>query len=59
VIEELKVNSKFRRYTIRAIANEIGFNTTEAFSKSFYKTTGIYPSFFMKQLEKQESSKNT
>ena len=57
VIEELKVNSKFRRYTIRAIANEIGFNTTEAFSKSFYKTTGIYPSFFMKQLEKQEISK--
>jgi AraC-like DNA-binding protein len=57
VIEELKVNSKFRRYTIRAIANEIGFNTTEAFSKSFYKTTGIYPSFFMKELEKQKISK--
>lgn len=59
VVEELKTNTKFRKYTIRAIANEIGFNTTEAFSKSFYKTTGIYPSFFMKQLEKQESSKNT
>ncbi len=58
VIEELKINSKFRRYTIRAIANEIGFNTTEAFSKSFYKTTGIYPSFFMKELEKQENLKN-
>ncbi|MFC4634991.1 helix-turn-helix domain-containing protein [Dokdonia ponticola] len=57
VIEELKINTKFRKYTIRAIANEIGFNTTEAFSKSFYKTTGIYPSFFMKQLEKQEISK--
>lgn len=57
VVEELKINAKFRRYTIRAIANEIGFNTTEAFSKSFYKTTGIYPSFFMKQLEKQEVSK--
>lgn len=59
VVEELKTNTKFRKYTIRAIANEIGFNTTEAFSKSFYKTTGIYPSFFMKQLEKQESSKNS
>ncbi len=51
-IEELKLNSKFRKYTIKAIANEIGFNTTEAFSKSFYKTTGIYPSFFIKELEK-------
>lgn len=56
VVEELKTNSKFRKYTIRAIANEIGFNTTEAFSKSFFKTTGIYPSFFMKQLEKQETT---
>ncbi|GAA4279097.1 helix-turn-helix transcriptional regulator [Aquimarina mytili] len=54
VVEELKSNSKFRKYTIKAIANEIGFNTTEAFSKSFYKTTGIYPSFFLKQLEKQQ-----
>ncbi len=53
VVEELKVNPRFRKYTIKAIANEIGFNTTEAFSKSFYKTTGIYPSFFLKQLEKQ------
>lgn len=56
VVEELKSNTKFRKYTIKAIANEIGFNTTEAFSKSFYKTTGIYPSFFLKQLEKQQLS---
>lgn len=52
LIDELKTNTKYRKYTIKAIANEIGFNTTEAFSKSFYKTTGIYPSFFIKQLEK-------
>ena len=51
-IEELKQNSKFRKYTIKAIAKEMGFNTTEAFSKSFYKTTGIYPSFFIKQFKK-------
>ncbi len=56
VVEELKSNPKFRKYTIKAIANEIGFNTTEAFSKSFYKTTGIYPSFFLKQLEKQQDN---
>ncbi len=53
VVKELKTNTKFRKYTIKAIANEIGFNTTEAFSKSFYKITGIYPSFFLKQLDKQ------
>ncbi|GAA4271402.1 helix-turn-helix transcriptional regulator [Aquimarina gracilis] len=59
VVEELKSNRKFRKYTIKAIANEIGFNTTEAFSKSFYKTTGIYPSFFLKQLEKQTQNSKT
>lgn len=53
VVDEIKNNAKFRKYTVKAIANEIGFNTTEAFSKSFYKTTGIYPSYYIKQLEKQ------
>ncbi|EZH74889.1 hypothetical protein ATO12_09115 [Aquimarina atlantica] len=53
VIEKLKRESKFRLYTIKAISREIGFNTTEAFSKSFYKKTGIYPSYFIKQLEKE------
>ncbi len=54
VIEKLKRESKFRLYTIKAISREIGFNTTEAFSKSFYKKTGIYPSYFIKQLEKEK-----
>ncbi len=52
VIQKLKEDSKFRLYTIKAIARDIGFNTTEAFSKSFYKKTGIYPSYFIKQLER-------
>ncbi|WP_282079865.1 AraC family transcriptional regulator [Aquimarina algiphila] len=52
VIDKLKSDTKFRLYTIKAISREIGFNTTEAFSKSFYKKTGIYPSYFIKQLEK-------
>jgi len=53
-IEELRINPKFRKYTIKAIANDIGFNTTEAFSKSFYKITNIFPSFFIKELEKRD-----
>lgn len=51
LIEELKTNSKFRNYTVKAIAGEIGFNTTEAFSKYFYKKTGLYPSYFIKKME--------
>ncbi|WP_299243582.1 helix-turn-helix domain-containing protein [uncultured Aquimarina sp.] len=54
VIEKLKTDRKFKKYSIRAIANEIGFNSTEVFSKAFYKKNGIYPSYFIKQLEKQQ-----
>lgn len=57
LIKELKTNSKFRKYTIKAIANEIGFNTTEAFSKSFYKVTQLHPSYFIKNLERQNLKK--
>ncbi len=52
-ITTLQSNLKLRKYSIKAVAKEVGFNTTEAFSKSFYKSTGIYPSFYIKQLEKQ------
>ncbi|WP_103864363.1 AraC family transcriptional regulator [Aquimarina sp. I32.4] len=52
VVEKLKKDPTFRKYTIKAIGHEIGFTSTEVFSKSFYKSTGIYPSFFIKQLNK-------
>ncbi|MFL1896013.1 helix-turn-helix domain-containing protein [Aquimarina sp. 2-A2] len=52
VVEKLKEDRKFRKYTIKAISSEIGFNTTEAFSKAFHKKTGIYPSYFIKNLDK-------
>ena len=51
-IDKLKENAFFRKYTIQAIAKEVGFNNTESFSKAFYKKTGIKPSFFIKQLDK-------
>jgi len=54
VVEKLKIDSKFRKYTMKAIANEIGFNTTEAFSRSFHKQVGLYPSYFIKELEKNK-----
>ncbi|MEL6919251.1 MAG: helix-turn-helix domain-containing protein, partial [Bacteroidota bacterium] len=55
VVHRLRVDAKFRKYTIRSIAEEIGFNNPESFSKAFLKKTGIYPSFFIKQLEKEGS----
>ncbi len=55
-VERLKKDEKFQRYTMAAIAREIGFNTSQAFSKSFFKKNGIHPSYFIKQLEKQKSA---
>ncbi len=53
VIDQLQKDTRFRKYTVKAIAQEIGFNNSEAFAKAFYKKTGIYPSYFIKELEKR------
>ena len=47
----LKTESKLRRFTIKAIAQECGFKSAESFSKTFYATYGIYPSYFIKKLD--------
>ncbi|MEL6811131.1 MAG: AraC family transcriptional regulator [Bacteroidota bacterium] len=54
--EELKTNATFRKYTIKAIAQECGFKSAESFSKAFYKKYGIYPSFYIKRLNGGEGS---
>jgi AraC-like DNA-binding protein len=51
-IKELKENTMIRKFTIKAIANEVGYNSGETFSNAFYKQVGIKPSFFIKELGK-------
>ncbi len=50
-IHLLKENPRIRKYTIKAIASECGFKSAESFSKGFYKKYGIYPSYYLKQLD--------
>ena len=52
-IEKLKNERKFRNYTIKAIANDCGFNSSESFSSAFYKETGLKPSYFIKNLKRE------
>ncbi len=52
-IETLHANEKLRNYTIKAIAEEVGFNNPQSFSNAFYKYSGIYPSYFISQLNKK------
>lgn len=54
-IKSIKTDSKVRNYTIKALASESGFSSAEVFAKTFKKSTGIYPSFFIKK----EIEKNT
>ncbi len=50
LLKTLKKDSVLINYSIKAIALEIGFNTPNAFSRAFYKKTGLYPSEYIKSL---------
>ncbi|MCH3883479.1 helix-turn-helix domain-containing protein [Tenacibaculum aquimarinum] len=57
-IKKLQTDKLFRSYTIKAISEEVGFNTSQSFTKAFYKKTGIYPSFFIKSLNENKNNNN-
>jgi AraC-like DNA-binding protein len=50
VLYKLKNDKVLRSYSVKAIAKELGFKSEGAFSRAFKKQTGIYPSFFIKNL---------
>ncbi|CAM1357820.1 helix-turn-helix domain-containing protein [Tenacibaculum xiamenense] len=52
-INRLTKDKVFRSYTIKAIAEESGFNNSQSFSNAFNKKTGLYPSYFIKQLKNE------
>ncbi len=54
-LQKLREDPVFQNYTIKAIAQESGFNSAQAFSNAFYKKTGIYPSYFIKQLKSRKT----
>jgi AraC-like DNA-binding protein len=54
-VKELRTNSIFRKFTIKAIAQESGFSSTESFRRAFFSRNKIYPSFYIKSLEKTKN----
>lgn len=53
-IERMKNDDNFLNlYSIKGIAKEVGFKSSESFSKAFYANTGIKPSYFIKELKKK------
>jgi len=51
-INRLQNDKRFRKYTIKYIAKEVGYKSPESFTKHFKKTTGLYPSSYIKELER-------
>lgn len=53
VIERLKHDTLFRRYSIQSLANEVGFKSKESFNAAFKKRTGVLPSALVNKLTKK------
>ncbi|WP_435260824.1 helix-turn-helix domain-containing protein [Tenacibaculum sp. nBUS_03] len=47
---KLKENKQFRAYSIQSISEEIGYKSTDSFTKYFKKRTGLLPSVYIKKL---------
>ncbi|PKB18060.1 AraC family transcriptional regulator [Flavobacterium sp. 5] len=52
IVELLKTEKKFRQYTNKALGVEVGFGSTQNFTRAFNNRTGISPSYFIKELNK-------
>lgn len=50
VEKNLQANKTIRKFTIKAIAEEAGFSSTDSFSKVFFKIKGVKPSEYIKNL---------
>ncbi len=55
VVEQLKIQKNWRKFTIQALAFEIGFSSADSFARAFTKNTGLKPSYFIKNLNTYNS----
>ncbi|WP_430411392.1 helix-turn-helix domain-containing protein [Kordia sp.] len=56
-VRQIQKDSTYRKYTIRAIAEDIGFSNPEGFSRAFQKKTGLKPSYFIRKIIEDEKNK--
>ncbi|WP_405411314.1 helix-turn-helix domain-containing protein [Maribacter sp. Asnod1-A12] len=54
IVNELKTNKQLRSYSVKAIAEEIGYKSADSFSKYFKQNTGLSPSSYIKKLNKEK-----
>lgn len=51
IIGQLKTNATYKKYSIQALAEEIGYTNASAFTRAFKKQIGVTPSVFLKSLD--------
>lgn len=56
LIELLKSDRKFRKYTNAAMAEEVGFSSVQRFIKAFKANTELTPSIFIQELNKNSKT---
>ncbi len=54
VLKRLKDDKKFRLFSVKSIANEIGYKSDYSFAKHFKAKTGLNPSYYIKKIKQQE-----
>lgn len=52
VLKKLNDAPYFRKYTLQAIAEEVGYKDANTFVRIFKKQTGLSPNYYIKKLEK-------
>ncbi|WP_160114749.1 helix-turn-helix domain-containing protein [Aquimarina sp. AU474] len=55
-LKRLKNDRKFRSFSIKSIATEIGYKSDYSFAKHFKSKTGLNPSYYIKNIEKHEKT---
>ncbi len=51
-VDQIKNNKKFKQYSVRSMAGEVGFNNIQSFVKAFQKKKGCKPAEFIKNTDK-------
>ena len=51
VLQKLKDSPYFRKYTLQAIAEEVGYKDAKTLVRVFKKQTGISPNYYIERLE--------
>ncbi len=50
IVELLKTENKYRNYTNKALADEVGFGSTQNFTRAFKNRTDISPTYFIQKI---------